>query len=165
MFFVQNSAVIKSACKKLSHKRKGSKNRQKAVLTLARLYRKTFNQRHNFHFKLARQLCLVYETICIEYLNIKEMQRLYGKKIGDLAFSEFVNILKYTATKFGVKVIEVDRYFASSQIYHCCGYKNPEVKDLNVREWVCPNCETKHDQNRNAAKNILNFGFGHQPLQ
>ncbi len=57
---------------------------------------------HDFHFKLARQLCLEYETICIEDLNIKGMQRLYGKKIGDLAFSEFVNILKYTATKFDV---------------------------------------------------------------
>ena len=165
LFFAQNSIAIKNACKNLSRKKKGSNNRRKAVLNLVRLYRKTFNQRHNFHFKLARQLCLKYETICIEDLNLKGMQKLYGRKIGDLAFSEFVNILKYTASKFGVKVIEVDRYFASSQICHCCGYKNSEVKDLNVREWVCPKCGTKHDRDRNAAKNILNFGLGHRPLQ
>ena len=165
LFFAQNSTAIKNACKNLSRKKKGSNNRRKAVLNLARLYRKTFNQRHNFHFKLARKLCLEYETICIEDLNLKGMQKLYGRKIGDLAFSEFVNILKYTATKFGVNVIEVDRYFASSQICHCCGYKNPKVKDLNVRDWICPKCGNKHDRDRNAAKNILNFGLGHRPLQ
>ena len=165
LFFAQKSTAIKNACKNLSRKKKGSNNRRKAVLNLARLYRKTFNQRHNFHFKLARRLCLEYETICIEDLNLKGMQKLYGRKIGDLAFSEFVNILKYTASKFGVNVVEADRYFASSQICHCCGCKNPEVKDLNVREWVCPKCGTKHDRDRNAAKNILNFGLGHRPLQ
>ncbi len=81
-------------------------------------------------------------------MNVK----LYRKKISDLAFSEFVNILKYTATKFGVKVIEVDKYFASSQICHSCGFKNPSVKDLNVREWVCPQCGVEHDRDKNAAK-------------
>ncbi len=165
LFFSQNSTAIKRACKNLSHKKKGSKNRRKAVLNLARLYRKTFNQRHDFHFKLARQLCLEYETICIEDLNLKGMQRLYGKKIGDLAFSEFVNILKYEASKFGVNVIEVDRYFASSQICHSCGYKNSAVKDLNVREWTCPQCGAKHDRDRNAAINILRYGLGHRPVQ
>ena len=165
LFFAQNSAAIKNACKNLSHKQKSSNNRRKAVLNLARLYRKTFSQRNDFHFKLARQLCLEYETICIEDLNVKGMQKLYGRKIGDLAFSEFVNILKYTASKFSVNVIEVGRYFASSQICHYCGYKNPEVKDLNVREWVCPKCGTKHDRDRNAAINILIYGLGHRPLQ
>ena len=165
LFFAQNSAAIKQAHKNLSCKKKGSNNRRKSVLKLARLYRKTFNQRHDFHFKLARQLCLEYETICIEDLNVKGMQRLYGKKIGDLAFSEFVNILKYEASKFGVDVIEVDRYFASSQICHSCGYKNPEVKNLNVREWKCPKCGEEHDRDRNAAINILENGLGHRPMQ
>ena len=165
LFFAQNSAAIKRACKNLSRKEKNSNNRRKAVLNLARLYRKTFNQRHDFHFKLSRRLCLEYETVCIEDLNVKGMQRLYGKKIGDLAFSEFLNILHYTASKFNVNVVEVDRYFASSQICHCCGEKNPAVKDLNVREWKCPNCGTKHDRDKNAAINILKYGLGHRPLQ
>lgn len=165
MFFAQNSLAIRQASKNLSHKKKGSNNRRKAVLKLARLYRKTFNQRHDFHFKLARSLCLEYETICIEDLNLKGMQRLYGKKIGDLAFSEFVTILKYEASKFGVDVVEVDRYFASSQICHCCGYKNSAVKDLKIRQWKCPQCGVEHDRDRNAAINILENGLGQRPLQ
>ena len=165
LFFSQNSTLIKNACKKLSHKVKGSNNRRKAKLNLAKLYKKSFNQRRDFHFKLARQLCLEYERICIEDLNIKAMQRLWGRKISDLAFSEFVNILKYQSTKFGVEIIEVDRYFASSQICSNCGYQNSAVKDLKVREWICPQCGIKHKRDRNAAINILKNGLGHQPLQ
>ena len=134
-------------------------------MNLARLYKRSVNQRHDFHFKLARQLCLNYETICIEDLNVKAMQRLYGRKISDLAFSEFVNILKYEATKFGVEIIEVDRYFASSQICSECGFKNEVIKDLSIREWRCPKCGALHDRDRNAAINILNYGLGHQPMQ
>ena len=165
LFFAKNSTLIKNACKNLSHKVKGSNNRRKAKLNLARLYKKSFNQRHDFHFKLARQLCLEYEIICIEDLNLKAMQRLWGRKISDLAFSEFVNILKYQATKFGVEIIEVDRFFASSQICSNCGFQNSAVKDLKIREWICPQCGVKHNRDRNAAINILNFGLGHQPLQ
>ena len=165
MFFVQNSDAIKNTCKKLSRKVKGSNNRRKAKLSLARLYKKTFNQRHDFHFKLARQLCLEYEKICIEDLNVKAMQKLWGRKISDLAFSEFVNILKYQSTKFGVEIIEVDRYFASSQICHSCGYKNSEIKNLKIREWTCPQCGMKHNRDRNAAINIMKNGLGHRPLQ
>ena len=59
-----------------------------------------------------------------------------------------MNILKYEATKFGVDVVEVDRYFASSQICHCCGYKNSELKDLKVRDWKCPQCGAEHDRDK-----------------
>lgn len=165
LFFVRSSKLIQQACRELSRKKKGSNNRRRAKLKLARLYRKVYNQRHDFHFKLARQLCIEYDAICIEDLNVKAMQRLYGRKIGDLAFSEFVNILKYEASKFGTTVIEVNRFFASSQICHCCGDKNPNVKDLAIREWTCPKCGTKHDRDHNAAINILNEGLGHQPAQ
>ena len=165
LFFARNSKLIANACRNLSRKIKDSNNRRKARLNLARLYKKTYNQRHDFHFKLARSICLEYEIICIEDLNLKGMQKLYGRKISDLAFSEFVAILKYEATKFGVKIIEVDRYFASSQICNCCGYKNSEVKDLKVRRWTCPHCGIEHDRDRNAAINILKNGLGQQPMQ
>ena len=125
---------------------KDSNNRHKAKLALARLHKKLANRRKDFHFKLARKLCLEYEKICIEDLNMKAMQRLWGRKISDLAFSDFVKILKHQATKFNVAVVEVDRYFASSQICSQCGEKNPEVKDLKIREWICPNCGTYHDR-------------------
>ena len=163
LFFAKNSKSIAKACKNLSRKKKGSNNRRKAKINLARIYKKSADERKDFHFKLARKICLEYEKIFIEDLNLKAMQRLWGKKISDLGFGEFVEILKYQATKFGVEIIEVDRYFASSQICSNCGEKNPEVKDLKIREWICPKCGEKHDRDFNAAKNILKFGLGHQP--
>jgi len=165
LFFAQNSAAIKKACKNLSRKKKGSNNRRKSKLNLARIYKKSADQRKDFHFKLARKICLEYEKICIEDLNLKAMQKIWGRKISDLGFGEFVEILKYQATKFGVEIIEVDRYFASSRICSICGGKNPGVKDLKIRDWICPKCGAKHDRDFNAAKNILKFGLGHQPAK
>ena len=129
-------------------------------MKLARLHKKATNQRHDFHFKLARRLCLEYDTICIENLNVKGMQRLWGRKISDLAFSDFVRILKYEASKFGTLIIEVGRFFASSQLCSVCGYKNSQVKDLKIRKWKCPKCGTEHERDRNAAINILREGLG-----
>ena len=165
LFFAKNSKLIAKACKNLSRKKKDSNGRRKAKISLARIYKKTANQRKDFHFKLARRLCLEYEKIFIEDLNLKSMQRLWGKKISDLAFGEFVRILRYQAEKFGVEVVEVDRFFASSQICSQCGAKNPEIKDLKIREWICPKCGAKHDRDINAAKNILKFGLGQRPVQ
>ena len=133
-------------------------------MNLARVHKKAANQRHDFHFKLARRLCLEYDTICIEDLNMKAMQRLWGKKISDLAFSDFVRILKYEASKFGTLIVEVGRYFASSQLCSSCGYQNSQVKDLSVRQWLCPKCGEMHDRDRNAAINILYEGLGQRPL-
>ena len=165
LFFAKNAKLIAKASQELSRKRKGSNNRQRARLHLARLHKKAADQRHDFHFKLTRRLCLEYETICIEDLNVKAMQKLWGRKISDLAFSEFVRILKYEATKFGTLIVEVGRYFASSQLCHCCGEKNPQVKDLKVRQWKCPKCGAEHDRDKNAAINILREGLGQRPLQ
>mgnify|MGYP002858838818 CR=1 FL=1 len=165
LFFAQNAKLIAKASREFSRKRKGSNNRRRARLHLARLHKKAANQRHDFHFKLARKLCIEYDTICIEDLNVRAMQRLWSRKISDLAFSDFVRILKYEANKFGTLIVEVDRYFASSQLCHCCGEKNLQVKDLKVRQWKCPKCGVEHDRDRNAAINILEEGLGQQPIQ
>lgn len=165
LFFADNAKLIAKVSRKLSRKSKGSNNRRRARLKLARLYKKATNQRQDFHFKLANRLCLEYDTIFIEDLNLKGMQKFYGRKIGDMDFSDFVKILKYEATKFGTIVKEVGRYFASSQICHCCGQKNPQVKDLRIRQWKCPKCGVEHDRDRNAAINILQEGLGQRPLQ
>ena len=93
------------------------------------------------------------------------MQKLWGRKISDLAVSEFVRILKYEATKFGTLIVEVGRYFASSQLCSECGEKNRQVKDLKVRQWKCPKCGAEHDWDKNAAINILREGLGQRPLQ
>ena len=165
LFFAKNAKSIAKASRELSRKRKFSNNRRRARLHIARLHKKAANRRHDFHFKLARRLCLEYDTICIEDLNVKALQRLWGRKISDLAFSDFVRILKYEASKLGMVVVEVGRFFASSQLCHCCGAKNPQVKDLKMREWKCPKCGAEHDRDRNAAINILCEGLGQRPIQ
>lgn len=165
LFFAENAKSIAEASRELSHKIKGSNNRRRARLHLARLHKKAANQRHDFHFKLARRLCLEYDTICIEDLKVKAMQRLWGRKISDLAFSDFVKILKYEVSNYGTLIVEVGKFFASSQLCHVCGEKNPEVKDLKVRRWKCPNCGAEYDRDTNAALNILREGLGQRPLQ
>lgn len=95
LFFKENAKAIARANRILSRKKKGSNNRKKAKLALARLHKRVANQRADFHWKLANALVGEYSLICIEDLNLKAMQRLYGRKISDLGFSEFVKILEY----------------------------------------------------------------------
>ena len=86
------------------------------------------------------------------------MQKRWGRKISDYGFSEFIKILEYKARKVGSIVQKIDRYYPSSQICHVCGTKNPETKNLAVREWICAKCKTSHDRDRNAAINIWKVG-------
>lgn len=157
-FFMQNIKEIRRKCRNLSRKKEGSKNHERARKDLARSYRKMENQRKDFHFKTARKLCERYAVICLEDLNIKGMARQWGRKIHSLGFYSFVQILKHEAAKLGTKIIFVDRFYPSSQLCHVCGYKNTAVKDLKLREWVCPSCHTRHDRDTNAAVNILRAG-------
>ena len=154
-FFFKNRKAIAKANRSLSRKVKGSNNREKARLKLAKLHKKVVNQRLDFHWKLAQSLCVRYATICIEDLNLKEMQKLHGKKINDLGFSNFVKILEFKASQMGTQIVKVDRYFASSQTCTNCGYKNSETKNLWLRKWTCPQCGAIHDRDNNAAINIL----------
>ena len=120
------------------------------------------------NIKTARRLCEEYAVICLEDLNMKGMARLWGRKVHSLGFYNFVEILKYEAMKLGTQIIFVDRYFPSSQLCSVCGYRNKAVKDLEIREWECPNCHTKHDRDKNAAKNILMAGtstIGVEPVR
>ena len=157
-FFMQNIKSIRSKCRKLSRRQKGSHNRERYRKELARAYRKMDNQRRDFHFKTARRLCEEYACISLETLNMKGMARRWGRKVHSLGFYSFVEILKYEAMKLGTQIIFVDKYFPSSQLCSVCGYKNKAVKDLKLREWECPNCPTRHDRDKNAAKNILMAG-------
>lgn len=153
-FFMMNIKAIRSKSRKLSRRQKGSRNRERYRKELARAYRKMENQRQDFHFKTARKLCEEYACISLETLNMRGMARRYGRKVHSLGFSEFVKILQYEAMKFGTEIIFLPQTYPSSQLCHVCGYKNPEVKDLKIREWDCPSCGTHHDRDRNAAINI-----------
>ena len=158
LFFKANAKSIAKANRNLSRKKKGSNNRQKAGLALARLHKKTANQRKDFHLKTAYQIVSEYSLICIEDLNVKAMQKRYGRKISDLGFADFVNKLKYIASKTGSAVVEVDRFYPSSQLCSSCGYQNHKTKNLDIREWTCPNCGKIHNRDTNAAINIEREG-------
>ena len=158
LFFRRNASAIKRASKNLSRKARGSNNRQRTRLALARLYKRVSNQRNDFHWKIAHNIAGEYALICLEDLNLKAMQKRYGRKISDLGFADFVNKLKYAAYKTGSTVVEIDRFYPSSQLCSDCGYQNKGIKNLKVREWICPNCGSKHNRDRNASINIEREG-------
>jgi putative transposase len=157
LFFKRKTKKIRSLNKSLSRKKKGSHNRRKARIQLARAHKQIANQRKEFHFKLAKDLSKKYSFICIEDLNLKAMQKLWGKKISDLGHGQFVNILKYQCAKTGAMVVEVPRFYPSSKTCSDCGHVLEEL-ELRVREWICPVCKAMHDRDLNAARNILRVG-------
>lgn len=157
-FLLSNMKALKRASKFLSRKKDKSKKRERARLELARIYRRADNKRKDFHWKLAKRLCAEYALICVEDLSLKGLQRGHGKKMQDYGFGMFLRILEYVASCMGTTLIKIDRFYPSSQLCSVCGNKNPEIKDLAVREWHCPKCGAHHDRDRNAAINILNEG-------
>jgi len=156
-FFKQGQKKIKKLNRQLSKKKKGSNNRKKAKRKLAKAHKRIADKRTDFHFKLAANLASEYATICLEDLNIKAMQRMWGKKISDLSHSSFVNILKYQCSKTGSAVIEIPRFYPSSKTCSDCGYVIKELP-LKAREWTCPNCGKILDRDLNAAINIHRVG-------
>ena len=122
---------------------------------MARLYRRITNQRSAWQWKIARELVERHAFIGLETLNIKAMQLLWGRKIGDYGFSDFVSILQYAASKVGTQIVHVDKWYPSSQLCSACGYRFNGTKDLSVRRWICPHCGAEHNRDVNAACNIL----------
>ena len=134
------------------------KNIQKQRIKIARLQEHIANQRYDFLQKETSKLCKENQFIAVEDLNIKNMQRNHylSKDIQDVSWSKFLTILEYKCAKYGTTLVKIPRFYASSQICSCCGNKNRQVKDLSIRKWICPKCNTIHDRDVNAAMNILN---------
>ena len=156
-FFKRSLNAIKRASRKHSTKRKGSTNRQRARLNLARKHRTIERQRTNFHYELAHQLTDEYDEIRLEDLNLQGMKALWGRKVSDLGFADFVLKLVYIAQKKGVKITFIDKWYPSSKTCSVCGAVN-EALNLRDRTWQCPNCHTQLDRDRNAAVNIYRVG-------
>lgn len=96
--------------------------------------------------------------ICIEDLNLDGMKRIWGRKVSDLVYSEFVKILEYEALINGCEIIKVDRWYPSSKTCSSCGFLNDDLS-LKIRDWVCPSCGIQHRRDFNASVNILNQGL------
>ena len=156
-FFKRSINAIK--CTSLNHSRtkKKSKNRERARLDLARKHRKIERQREDFHWKLAHLLTDEYDEIRLEALNLQGMKALWGRKVSDLGFADFVKKLVYIAKKKGVKIVFIDKWYPSSKTCSACGAVN-ESLNLRDRTWRCNGCSIVHDRDRNAAINIYRVG-------
>ena len=147
--------------RKLSRKQKGSNNRNKQRIKVAFVHEKITDQRNDFLQKQSTMLIRENQTICIEELKVKNMMRNHklAQHIGSAAWSRFFDMLAYKSVWYGNDVIKVPTMYPSSQTCSCCGYKNPLVKNLEVRVWECPDCHTVHNRDINASINILNKGL------
>ena len=147
--------------KAVSRKVKGSANYQKAKLKLSRFHDKVANIRKDFLHKLSTNLVKTYDIICIENLNISGLMKNHklSKSFQDVSLYEFVRQLEYKAVWYSKIISIVDTFYPSSQLCSNCGYKNKDVKNLNIREWTCPECGVHHDRDINSAINIMNEGL------
>ena len=146
--------------RELSKKVKGSKNRGKAKLRVAKIHAKISDSRNDFNNKLTTKLISENQAVAVESLNVKGMMRNHNlaKSIADSSWADFFRKLKYKAEWYGRQLIEIDRWFPSSKRCSCCGYINNGLK-LYDRIWECPSCKKMHDRDINAAENILTVGL------
>jgi putative transposase len=157
LYHLKNLKQLKKLNRKLSKKKKSSNHRKQAKRKLAKLHIKIANQRKDYFHKLSNDLTQKYDTVFIEDLNMKAMQMMWGRKVSDLAFSEFVNILSYKT-----KVEKIDRFYPSSKTCSSCGAINHKINNhleqLKNRVFKCESCGLVLDKDYNASLNIQRVG-------
>ena len=153
-FLKQSLKHLRNLNKSLSRKVKGSNNWWRAVREIARLYRKVNRQRLDWHWKLATDLCRRFDRLAFETLNLTGMKRLWGRKVSDLAFYQFLELLKYKCIKHSRELRQVGQWTATTKPCSDCGFSNENLS-LSDRQWTCPDCGSHHDRDINAAINIL----------
>ena len=163
---IQNHKYLKCSIKKvkrlqrsLSKKAKGSKNRERARLKLARAHERVSNQRNDFLHKVTHDLVSQYDTICLETLTASNMVKNHhlAQALEDIAIHRFNTLLEYKAKENGVNILRIGRFEPSSKMC-TCGYINHNLT-LSMRRWTCPACGATHDRDLLAANNIKRFAF------
>ena len=158
-YLKKSEKKLRKAQRSLSHKTKGSNNRNKARVKVARTHQKISNQRTDFLHKLSTKLISENQTICLEDLNVEGMLKNHklAKSISDASWSEFVRMLEYKAEWYGKNIIRIGRFEPSSKLC-TCGVKNDKLT-LKDREWTCLSCGETHDRDALGAWNIRTFGL------
>jgi len=157
LYLQQAMSALRLAQQNLARKVKFSHGWQKAKRVVERIHQRIVNKRRDFFFKLAHTLTDQYDYLYFEDLSMKGMQRLWGRKVGDLARSEFMGILRHVANGKGKIVRLIDRFYPSSKTCSVCGNVYQGLQ-LSERRWACATCGTIHDRDRNAAINIRREG-------
>jgi putative transposase len=156
-YFAKRQKNLKRKQQKLSCKKKGSQNRKKARLALAKVHSKIARCREDFLHKLSRKIVNENQFIAVENLNVKGMVKNpnLASSISDAGWGMFCTMLKYKAESEGKTYIEIDRWFPSSKTCHVCLNRVDDLA-LDIRAWTCKHCGTHHDRDVNAAINIRN---------
>ena len=159
-FFRKDEKKLAKAQRRLAKKKKGSKNRAKARLKVARLHARIGDRRRDYQHKLSTRIVHENQVICIESLSVKNMlgNHHLAKSISDVGWGEFVRQLEYKAQWYGRTLIKIDKWYPSSKRCSHCGHVLDSLS-LDVRFWMCPECHTFHDRDLNAAKNVLAAGL------
>ena len=155
-FFKKEEKRVKQLQRQLSKKVKGSNNRKKAQVRIAKLFERITNKKDAYIHYVTNELLTYFDTIFMEDLNVQGMLRNHhlAKAIQEVGFYKFKETLVNKALINDKQVVLVDRFYPSSKTCSVCGYKKRDLR-LSDREWTCPKCGTKHDRDINAAVNIL----------
>lgn len=155
-FFKAALKELAWANRSLSRKKQGSNNWHRARVNLARRYEDVTNKRRDWFWRLAHRLTDQYDVLCFETLNLDGMRRLWGRKVSDLSFATFLDILRWVADKKGKQVVFIDPWYPSSKTCSSCGDARDKLP-LDVRRWRCE-CGAENDRDANVAKNIHESG-------
>ena len=158
-FFKKQEKKISKLQRQLSKKQKGSTNRNKQRVKIAKAFEQLTNQKEAYIHGVVNELLTYYDVVFMEDLNVQGMLKNHklAKAIQEVGFYRFKQILTDKANNNFKQVIEVSRYYPSSKTCSQCGYKNKELT-LGDRKWTCPVCGAHHDRDLNAAMNILMEG-------
>jgi putative transposase len=155
-YFAKDEKKLAKAQRRHAKKMKGSKNRQKARLKVARIHVRINDRRRDYQHKLSTRIVNENQVICVESLAVKSMLKNHclAKAISDVGWGEFVRQLEYKAAWYGRTLVKIDRWHPSSKTCHTCKHVLDSLT-LDMREWVCPFCGAVHNRDTNAALNIL----------